>query len=308
MNHNAHKHKENSSKDTSSNRLLITIFLNLIITIGEFVGGIISGSLALMSDALHNAGDTFSIALSFIAKKVAGREATNQKTFGYKRIEILSALFNATTLLAIAIFLISEAIERIQEPKAIESGIMLWVAVIGLVANLIGAVLLHQHSHSSLNIKSAYLHLIGDTISSIAVIVGAILIQWLGIIWIDPTITIVVSIYLIIESWKIIKQSTNILMQAAPDEIQIDHIRSYIEKYTQIRDIHHIHLWNLDDKTIFLEAHLLFNDDLPLSSVDKIRNQIELELKANFGINHLTLQSECLTCSNPALSDDNHVH
>lgn len=308
MNQSEHKHIEHSSDEISSKNLLITVLLNLIITIGEFIGGILSGSLALLSDALHNAGDTFSIAISFIAKKISGRKATNQKTFGYKRIEILSALFNATTLIAIAIFLISEAVERIQEPKAIEAGIMLWVAVLGLIANLVGAFLLHRHSHASLNIKSAYLHLIGDTISSVAVIAGAIIIQLFDITWIDPVITILVSIYLIIESWKIIKQSTNILMQAAPGEIEIEAIKNYIKEIDQITDIHHIHIWNLDDKTIFLEAHLLFKNDLPLSQVDKIRGQIERELKLKFGISHLTLQSECLVCPNPALSDDNHDH
>lgn len=269
--------------------------LNFIITVVQIIGGIISGSLALISDALHNFSDAISIVVSYIALKLKGKQNSYKHTFGLKRAEILAALLNSATMIIVCLYLFYEASIRLLEPREINPGIMTFVAVIGLIANLIAVLLLRRDSKESMNIRSAYLHLLGDTISSVAVIVGGIAIALWNINWIDSFLTIVIGIYIIKESLSILQEAIHVLMEGAPLNISIEEIQKKVELLNEVEDIHHIHLWMVGDGDIHLEAHVNIND-MKISESHVLRKKIETLLHNEFGIEHATLQFECNQC------------
>ncbi len=289
-------HHHHIGKEPNQKNILISVVLNLVITIAEFIGGIFSNSLALISDAAHNLSDTLALLISFIALRIGKRSPSESKTFGYKRIEILAALFNSTVLIAISIFLFWEAFERFRDPQPIKEGIMFTVAFIGLVANLISVFLLKKDSKHNLNIKAAYLHLFGDTLSSVAVIAGAIIIYYFKITWIDPLLTVLIGIFIIKETYGVLKETIDILMASSPKDIDIEQIRAEIEKIPDISNIHHIHVWKLTDTEIHFECHADLCDNLTIKESDKVRMKIEEILINKFQIHHVTIQMEYDTC------------
>ncbi len=278
--------------DSKGGKLLLTIFLNLLITAAEFAGGLISGSLALISDAFHNLSDALSLIISFFARKIGQKQADKKRTFGYKRAEILAALFNASLLFGMSLFLITEAYERFFQPLDVQTNIMLWVASIGLVANILSMLLLHSFKKGSLNIRSAYLHMLGDTLSSLAVIFGGLLMLFFDIHWIDPLITLLIALYLMWESWKIIRQSGNILLQSSPAGINLHTICKKIEQIPQIEGIHHVHIWQLDENEIHFEAHIDLREDLKVSELEPLKEKADAVLLNDFNIKHTTYQFE----------------
>jgi cobalt-zinc-cadmium efflux system protein len=283
------------------NNLLAATFLNLLITVVEIAGGLLSGSLALFSDALHNLSDTFATFIAYLATIIGKREASQKRTFGYKRMEILAALTNAVILIVMSVFLIKEAWYRWNNPAPINSMIMLVVGMIGLLANIYAVLILRRDAASSLNVKAAYVHLIGDSLSSVVVIVGGVLISVFKIYWIDPVITVIISLYIIRSGFIILKESVNILMQAAPDHIDLPTIKKRVEQLPEVLNIHHIHAWMLTDSEVHMEAHVELTSDLKLSHVKKVQAEIETYLKENFGIGHITLQFEFHTDHSPSL-------
>ena len=287
--------------DLNSKNLLIATVLNLIITVAEVIGGLLSNSLALLSDAIHNLGDTFAIILAWIANKISKRSANNQKTFGYKRVEILAALFNASVLIVIIVFLFREAIVRFQNPEPIKGLLMFSVATIGLIANLIAVLLLRKDAHKNINIKAAYLHLLGDTVSSVAVIVGSVLIYFYKIYWIDPVLTILIGVYILKETFSILKQSLDILMQATPKNIKLDEIQVALHQVKEIDNIHHVHIWNLNDSQVHFECHVDVSEDMRISQTEELQKKIENILAHRFEINHVTIQFEYNCCSGKEL-------
>ncbi len=278
--------------DSKGGKLLLTIFLNLLITAAEFAGGLVSGSLALISDAFHNLSDALSLIISYFARKIGQKQADKKRTFGYKRAEILAALFNASLLFGVSLFLIAEAYERFFQPLDVQTNIMLWVASIGLVANILSMLLLHSFKKGSLNIRSAYLHMLGDTLSSLAVIFGGLLMLFFDIFWIDPLITLLIALYLMWESWKIIRQSGNILLQSSPAGINLHTICKKIEQIPQIEGIHHVHIWQLDENEIHFEAHIDLREDLKVSELEPLKEKADAVLLNDFNINHTTYQFE----------------
>lgn len=299
-----HKHKHISDIEKSESRnLFITIFLNFVITIVEIIGGILSNSLSLLSDALHNFSDGLAILIAYIAVKVSRKESNVKKTFGYKRIQILAALFNSVVLIVVCVFLLFEAYERFMEPQEIKSIPMFVVALVGLIANIIGVLLLKKHSRHNINIKSAYLHLIGDSLSSVAVIVGGILIYFFQVYWVDPLITVLISIYLIKATISVLFETYHILMQGTPKNIRIKELQREVENIPGVKGIHHIHVWNLSDTDIHFEAHVDLEKDIPVSESESILRRTETILLQKFGINHVTLQMEYNFCD-----DKNVIH
>lgn len=290
--HGHHHHHQASGK-----KMFWTVMLNIIITTAEFVGGIMSNSLALISDAFHNLSDVLAIIIAWIANKVSHRESNEQNTFGYQRIEILAALLNALMLIAICTYLIYEAIDRFQNPQEVNSLLMLSIAAIGLVANILSMVLLKGDSHNNMNIKAAYLHMLGDALSSVAVIGVGILIYFFQWHWLDPVVTILISVYIMYHTYSILKDSLAILMQRTPKGFDINNIKIEIEKEHNIDNIHHIHIWNLNDREVHFEAHIDVNEDITISKSDIIRSAIEKQLKDDFKINHVTLQMEHNCCN-----------
>jgi cobalt-zinc-cadmium efflux system protein len=287
--------------DLNGKNLLFATALNLVITVAEIIGGILSNSLALLSDAIHNLGDTFAVLLAWIANRISKRSANHRKTYGYKRIEILAALFNAVTLVVIIVFLFREAIVRIQNPEPIKGLLMFVVASIGLIANLVAVLMLRKDAHKNINIKAAYLHLLGDTVSSIAVIAGSVLIYFYEVYWLDPVLTILIGLYILKETWSILRQSVDILMQATPPNMNIEKIKETIENIEGIDNIHHVHIWNLNDSQVHFEGHVDVSNDIRISETDVLQHRIEEILRNNFKINHVTIQFEYNCCAGKEL-------
>ena len=277
-------------------KLLWVTILNLAITLVQIVGGLLSNSLSLLSDALHNLGDSSAIFIAFVAGKMSKKKPDENKTFGYQRIEILAALFNATVLIAICIYLFFEAYGRFIDPAPIKGKIMFIVATFGLLANLISVLVLKKDKNHSLNVKAAYLHLLGDTLSSVAVIIGGIAIWIYGIYWIDPLITVLVGIYIIHHTWGIVKQTIDILMQSTPFEINVNEIKNLVENIEEVDNIHHLHVWKLDDTQTHLEAHINLHNNINMVEMMLLRKTIEHLLNKKFGIGHITLQMEYDCC------------
>lgn len=289
-----HNH-QNTEPD--KRRLFISVLLNAVITIAEFAGGIFSNSLALISDAVHNLSDTMAIIISYIAMIIGKKESTQKNTFGYIRIEILAALFNAVVLIVISVYLFYEAYQRFIDPKPIKGVIMFIVATIGLAGNLISVLLLHKDSAHNLNVKAAYLHLLGDTLSSVGVIVGSILIYFWNITWIDPLLTVIIGVIIIKGTWGIIKETIEILMQASPADLNLDAIKTELELHPEIKNIHHIHAWRLSDKLTHFQCHADLKRNLSIVEADKIRAELESILQNQFHIDHITIQPEFDICS-----------
>ncbi|MCX5711106.1 MAG: cation diffusion facilitator family transporter [Candidatus Omnitrophica bacterium] len=286
-------HKENNKES----RLIISAGLNLATTVAQIIGGVLSGSLSLISDALHNLSDTMALVISFFAVRLAKRKNTEAQTFGYKRAEILAALFNACALVVVSIFLFKEAIARFSHLHPINSVLMLSIASVGLIANIVSVFLLKAHAHEDLNIRAAYVHLFSDFLSSIAVIIGAVAILISKAYWIDPALTILIGIYVLREGYKIIEESTHILMEHVPKGINLREIQEFIEDIEGVKDIHHAHLWAVTERDIHFEAHINVSRDMAVSETCLLVKQVEETLKEHFAITHVTLQLEFNSCT-----------
>jgi cobalt-zinc-cadmium efflux system protein len=291
----SHKHLHKHGP-TTEGRLWISIFLNLAITIAEVVGGILSNSLALLSDALHNLSDTASLGISLVARKISKKSPDAQKTFGYKRAEIIAAFINLVALVIIAFFLIKEGIERFFDPQVIDGGIMLWVALVGLIGNVITALLLHRDSKNNINIKSAYVHIFWDAISSVSVIIGGLLVWLYELSIVDTIITLLIAGYILYQSFYLLKETIDILMESTPSDIDITEIKESIESVTHVLDAHHIHVWNLDEKNRLLECHVKI-DRSETGELETIKAEIKELLNKKFSISHSTLEFEFKECN-----------
>lgn len=272
--------------------LLFSILLNIIITSAQVAGGIISGSLALLSDALHNFSDVLSLAISYIAHKLSRKEATLQQTFGLKRAELIAAFVNAITLIVVAIILIYEAVLRFVNPVTIAPTLVIWLSALGIVANGLSVLLLKKDADHSLNMKSAYLHLLTDMLASIAVLIGGLLMKYFQIYWVDSVLTLSIAIYLIIMGFDLLKKSTQMLMLFTPEDINIKDIIDEVHKIHGCGKLHHIHVWHLNEAELHLEAHLDCTEDITLSQFNDLLHRIEEMLYEKFGINHVNIQPE----------------
>lgn len=297
----SHSHSHSHATDLHGKKLLWVTVINVGIMVMEVIGGLISNSLALLSDAVHKLGDCFSLVLAYVANRVGKKKANYRNTFGYKRIEILAALFNALLLVGICVFLVIEAYERFMNPEPIRGGLMLIVAAIGLVADWVCVLILNKDKKENINVKAAYLHLLGDTLSSVAVIVGGITILLWGIEWVDPAITVLVSIYLIYHTWGVLKESVDILMQAAPSDIDLDKIQKVLEALSEVANIHHIHIWRLTDSKLYFECHVNVAENIDMVQMQAIRQKMETILHEQFGVDHTTMQFEYQCCEGKGL-------
>ena len=285
-NHRIEKH------EVGGKNLLFSIFLNIIITTAQVVGGILSGSLALLSDALHNFSDVLSLAISFMAHKLSRKKASLSQTFGFKRAELLAAFVNALTLVIVAVYLIYEAVLRFFDPVVIAPTLVIWLSALGIVANGLSVLLLKKDADHSLNMKSAYLHLLTDMMASVAVLIGGLLMKFYQIYWVDSLLTLGIAIYLIIVGFDLLKKSTQMLMLFTPEEISIKEIVREVHKIHGCGKLHHIHVWHLNEEELHLEAHLDCTDDITLSQFNILLHNIEDMLYEKFGINHVNIQPE----------------
>lgn len=285
----SHQHPSNRNKHQN---LFLAILLNIIITVAQVVGGVISGSLALLSDALHNFSDVVSLLVSYVASVYTTKQASQNKTFGYKRAEIIAAFINSCGLLVIAFFLIIEAIERLLSPEFVDANLVIWLSLVSIVGNGISVWLLHQDSKNNINIKSSYLHLFTDLLGSVAVLIGGLLMYYGDLFWVDGVLTAGIAIYLFIVGYQLAKKAFKVLMLFTPEDIDVQLLIEKVNALPRVKHMHHVHIWQLNDDELHLEAHIDFEEDIPLSEFDAILEQIERIAMKDFGINHLNIQPE----------------
>ncbi|MGI9546161.1 MAG: cation diffusion facilitator family transporter [Flavobacteriaceae bacterium] len=291
-----HSHHHDKEQDLKGRNLFISILLNILITVAQVIGGIVSGSLALLSDALHNFSDVLSLIISYWATLLAKKEASTNRTFGYKRAEIIAAFVNSATLIVIAVILIIEASKRIASPQEIGSNLVISLSLLGILANGFSVLLIKKDANRNMNMKSAYLHLLTDMMASVAVLIGGLLMKFFEWYWVDPALTILIALYLIYMGYDLLKSSTRVLMLFTPDTLEIQQIVATIGEIKEVKNVHHVHIWQLNEEEVHLEAHIDFERDINLSEFDIILEKIEEEVHHKYGINHVNIQPEYGKC------------
>lgn len=265
--------------------------LNIIITLAEFLGGIFSGSLALLSDAVHNLSDVAAIVISFIAHLIGQKDRNKRKTFGYQRAETLAAFTNGVVLFVISFFLMIEAFERFSQPQEVKGKLMLIIAIIGLIANGISMLVMKSDSAHNLNVRSTFLHMMSDALSSVAVVIGAAMIYFWKSSLIDPLMTLLVSIFVMFKAYKITRKAANILMESNPN-VDLDEIKKLVLTFPEVTNLHHLHVWRYSDDLIMMDAHINVTEKMSVVQLEQLYMKIGHELKEKLGINHVTLQAE----------------
>lgn len=280
------------SHQKSQKNLLFSIVLNILITASQVIGGFLSGSLALLSDALHNFTDVVSLVISYVASKFSEKSATSDKTFGYKRAEIMAAFVNSSSLIIIAIILIKESLVHFLNPRTINSDLVIWLSALAILGNGLSVLLLLKDRKINMNLSSAYFHLFTDMLASVAVLAGGLLMKFYGIYWIDSVLTFAIAVYLIFVGIKLFKNSFKVLMLYTPSHIKIEDIVTKINALPLVKNMHHVHIWQLNEIELHLEAEIDFEEDISLSKFDKLLVEIEEILLREYGINHINIQPE----------------
>ena len=286
-----HTHFEESG-DTP---LLVAIAINLILTIAQVVGGIFSGSLSLIADALHNFSDAGALVIAYGARRIGRLPADGARTFGYKRAETIGALINLTTLIVLGLYLVYEAVERFIDPQPVAGWTVVVVAGIALVIDVATAVLTFSMSKGSLNIKAAFVHNISDALASIAVIVVGVLILRYELYIADPIATLLIAGYVLFQGFSMIRETIHILMEGTPEGIEIQQIIQAMCSLEGIVQVHHVHVWSLDEQRIALEAHVVLTAE-GLQNMDEVKRSTKAHLAEHFGIEHSTLEFEEVAC------------
>jgi len=293
----AHTHKYQSSRG----RLFGTILLNIGITAAEFIGGILTGYLALIADAIHNLSDVAALILAYLGELGSQKPATKRSTYGFLRLEVMTAFTSAVALVVIAIYIFYEAYLRFIEPTEIKNPtLLLTVAVIGLIGNILSVFLLHPAKGKSLNIKTAFLHMLFDTLSSAAVIIGAIIILKSGYVFIDPILSIIIGIMILWSSYGVLKEATLIFLEAAPVGIDYDKVEAEIKNHPQVYAVHDLHIWSLSSTERALSCHICI-DIADYEKAPEIIHNISSSLHDKFNIGHATIQPEREDCANADL-------
>lgn len=278
---------------TNKKALFWAILINILLTIAQVVGGLMSGSLSLLADALHNFSDAGSLIIAYIAEKISGLPADEKMTFGYGRAQILGALINSVTLVIVAMYLFYEAFERFRSPQEIDGWMVIGIACVALVIDTLTAWLTHTGSKESVNMKAAFVHNVSDALASIVVIISGALILLYKSYWVDLVATIVISVYILYQSLGLIKNSIKILMQAVPEDLRRSDVSARIKKIDGVYDLHHIHIWQIYEKFRSLEAHIVVKEP-SFEKVEKLKASIREVLNKDFKINHSTLEFESL--------------
>ena len=292
-----HDHAHCHATDLSDRRLLAAIVINLLLTLVEAVAGILSGSLALVADAVHNFGDVGSLLLALVARRIAHKQADERRTFGYGRAEVIGALINLTALILVAAYLVVEAVHRYFAPQEIKGWTVLVVAVIALVIDLGTAALLYSQSRHSINVRAAFLHNLTDALASIGVIVVAVMVIRWQFYLSDVLITLVISGYILWQSLKMMRTSIAVLMQSVPENIDVHELVSSVQDVDGVVDVHHVHVWQIDEHESSFEAHVVV-EDCQLAQLETVKSAIKERLARCFSIGHSTLEFESQATAN----------
>jgi cobalt-zinc-cadmium efflux system protein len=290
-----HTHGTLSLISTNQRRLLVALSITGLMTIVELAGGLISNSLALIGDAGHMFTDTLALGLSLFALNLAKRPASQTKTYGYYRAEILAALVNGTILVLVSAYIFYEAYHRFVEPPEVRGGLMLIVAAIGLAANVVGISVLRSAGSRNLNVKGAFLHMWSDTLSSLGVIAAGAIILLTGRTIADPIISIIIGLLILRGAGGLVWESINILLEAVPKHLDVSRINDAVRKIKGVKDIHDVHLWAITSGMYAMSCHLLIEDQM-VSNCTQIVEEVNKTLSQGFGISHSTVQLECEVC------------
>ncbi|MDB2681037.1 cation diffusion facilitator family transporter [Opitutales bacterium] len=286
-----HNHSH-GTENVSDGVLLWTVIVNLGLSVFEFVAGAISGSVALMADALHNTNDAAALLIAYIARKISRKGADGQYTFGYRRAELIGAMIQLTALILVGLYLVYEAVRRIFEPEPLLGGWIMAAAGVALIVDVITAWLLWSMSKGSLNVKAAFLHNLTDAGASVAVLLGGAAILWLNWTWVDPVITLIIAGYILYMSFGMLKKTSRILMEGTPTNLSVDEIKEALEALDGIENVHHIHVWELDEHHRALEAHVVIGEACSMEELESLKATVKTCLGKHFSIHHSTLEFE----------------
>ena len=286
MSEHHHHHAPESDRG-----LLLAVGINVLLTLAQVIGGIISGSLSLIADALHNLSDAASLGIALFARKISRRPADESKSFGYQRAEVIAALINLTLLITVSLYLIYEAVWRIVEPQVVTGLIIVVVAGVAFVVDMVTALITYRMSKNSLNMKAAFLHNLTDALTSIGVIIAGALILLYQWYWVDTLVTFLIAGFVLWQGMIMLPKTIHLLMEGTPEDLSSGEIKSSLEEVEGVEDVHHIHIWNLDEHRIALEAHVVVATNV-LQEVELIKAKLKKMLKDQFKIKHSTLEFE----------------
>jgi cobalt-zinc-cadmium efflux system protein len=299
-----HDHSSNAHRleagDTTGARLLITLALNLMIPAAQVAGGIYANSMALISDAVHNFSDFTAILIVYFAFRIGKKGASPQNTFGYKRVEILGAAINVALLVAASAFILYEAFERFRHPQPVIGQIVIYLAAVGILGNGLSAWLLHRDSKHSLNVRGAFLHMLGDMLTSVLVLANGIILIFKPWYWLDPLLSFLIVIFILKNCWSILKEATGILMNATPKDLDLEQIKKALQNIPGVCGVHYLHAWNVSSSSIAFSCHVEVTDQL-LSKTEPLAEEIRHELFHHFRIDHPILQFETVQRGNGSM-------
>jgi cobalt-zinc-cadmium efflux system protein len=282
----AHNHGGQGMSDA---RLFWAVIVNVALTVAQIIGGVLSGSLALIADALHNLNDAASLGLALFARRIGRRPADKLMTFGYGRAELVAALINLTTLIIVGLYLLAEAVTRYFDPQPIAGWTVVIVAGFALVIDIVTALLVHAGAKRSLNVKAAFLHNVSDALASVGVIVAGTLIILYQLYIADLVVTVVIAAYVLHQGLSLMPKTVRLLMGGVPDDVEYDAVVATLLGTDGVKDLHHVHIWSLDEHKRALEAHLVPHDG-SLQSFEGVKQRVREALSAHFAIEHATLE------------------
>ncbi|MFI6478038.1 cation diffusion facilitator family transporter [Nonomuraea sp. NPDC050663] len=285
-----HGHGQMSATAQHRSRMLVVLCVTAVVLVAQVIGGLLANSLALISDALHSATDVTGVFMALVAARFAARPATDRRTFGYYRIEILAAVANAVLLFGVAIWVFSQAWERFFAPPEVQSGLVIVVALVGLAVNALSMVLLYRGQKESLNVRGAYLEVMGDLLGSVAVLVAAIVIKLTGWYVIDPVASVVVAVMILPRAWKLLTEAVDVLLEATPKGMDLSDVRTHLLGRDGVVDVHDLHAWTLTSGLPVLTAHIVV-DDSRLGD-GRLLDELHDCLRGHFDVEHSTLQLE----------------
>lgn len=296
----SHAHKHEHSRPSIESRFVLSLGLTGLIFFAEVIGGLLTGSLALLSDAAHVFLDFFALALSYAAIRLSTLPADDRHTYGYHRLRVLAALVNGALLLVVAFQIFREAINRLADPQPVLAGPMLVVAVVGLLVNLMVAFVLRGHDHEDLNVRSAFLHVLGDALASVGVIVAGVVIVLTGWMVVDPLVSVLIGIIILAGSGNLLRRTLHVLVEGVPPGLTATDVAEAMQKLPAVSQVHDLHVWTLSPGYVALSAHIVL-DDQSLSEAQSVMGRLKEMLAERFDIEHTTIQFECESCEEGAI-------
>lgn len=287
----AHQHTHKPEAGAGGRSILIAVVLNVGIVAAQVIGGLLSGSLALLADAVHNASDAAALGISYVARRVSARPPDARRTFGYRRVETVAAVINLTTLIVIGLYLLVQAVVRLIEPGEVHGTTMLIVGAIAFVEDMISVAVLYRSAKGSLNIRSAMLHLVADTLTTVAVMIGAAAVMLFDLPIVDPLLTILISVFILVHGVRELREAASVLIESAPAGFDYEGAVEAMRGVSGVESVHHVHVWQLDEGHTALEAHLVVGRG-DLGEMERVKRDVRHVLHDGFEVEHATLEIE----------------